>query len=124
MPGFFSNTLAVLRREIYRVARQPMYWLLTVILPIVAFAFFAVLLYKGVARDIPKGCSDSGRHIPQRYGPDRKGAETKRGGNTPLFNHIVQPGLISLYRCGGRNPPPGAVLRPIPTAPDGRSETP
>lgn len=46
MPGFFSNTLAVLRREIYRVARQPMYWLLTVILPIVAFAFFAVLLYK------------------------------------------------------------------------------
>ena len=27
MPGFFSNTLAVLRREIYRVARQPMYWL-------------------------------------------------------------------------------------------------
>ncbi len=42
MPGFFSNTLAVLRREIYRVARQPMYWLLTVILPIVAFAFFAV----------------------------------------------------------------------------------
>lgn len=48
MPGFFSNTLAVLRREIYRVARQPMYWLLTVILPIVAFAFFAVLLYKGV----------------------------------------------------------------------------
>ena len=35
MPGFFSNTLAVLRREIYRVARQPMYWLLTVILPIV-----------------------------------------------------------------------------------------
>ena len=37
MPGFFSNTLAVLRREI-----QPMYWLLTVILPIVAFAFFAV----------------------------------------------------------------------------------
>lgn len=50
MPGFFSNTLAVLRREIYRVARQPMYWLLTVILPIVAFAFFAVLLYKGVAR--------------------------------------------------------------------------
>lgn len=49
MPGFFSNTLAVLRREIYRVARQPMYWLLTVILPIVAFAFFAVLLYKGVA---------------------------------------------------------------------------
>lgn len=34
MPGFFSNTLAVLRREIHRVARQPMYWLLTVILPI------------------------------------------------------------------------------------------
>ena len=78
----------------------------------------------GSAISIPKGCSDSGRHIPQRYGPDRKGAETKRGGNTPLFNHIVQPGLISLYRCGGRNPPPGAVLRPIPTAPDGRSETP
>lgn len=46
MPGFFSNTLAVLRREIHRVARQPMYWLLTVILPIVAFAFFAVLLYR------------------------------------------------------------------------------
>ena len=35
----------------------------------------------GSAISIPKGCSDSGRHIPQRYGPDRKGAETKRGGN-------------------------------------------
>lgn len=62
-------------------------------------------------------------HIKIRKGSKEKSSDHSWG-NTPLFNHIVQPGLISLYRCGGRNPPPGAVLRPIPTAPDGRSETP
>lgn len=133
MPGFFSNTLAVLRREIHRVARQPMYWLLTVILPIVAFAFFAVLLYKGVARDIPIAVVDQdnstlSRKVTQMidatptawvaYGVQGM-EEAER-----LVYSSTKPGRISLYRCGGRNPPPGAVLRPIPTAPDGRSETP
>ncbi|MDE5730375.1 MAG: ABC transporter permease [Alistipes sp.] len=53
MQGFFSDTGAVLRREAGRIARQPMYWLLTVVLPLTAFCFFALLLQKGVARDIP-----------------------------------------------------------------------
>lgn len=56
MPGFFSNTLAVLRREIHRVARQPMYWLLTVILPIVAFAFYnrGIQMYRFPNSDVQK----------------------------------------------------------------------
>jgi|GEM_PF-2749298 len=87
MPGFFSNTLAVLRREIYRVARQPMYWLLTVILPIVAFAFFAVLLYKGVARDIPIAVVDQdnstlSRKVTQMIDPTTYGlGRLRRTGN-------------------------------------------
>lgn len=54
MPGFFSNTFAVFRRELHRILRQPMYWLLMVILPLIAFSFFAVMLQKGgVAQNLP-----------------------------------------------------------------------
>lgn len=54
MPSFFSNTFAVLRREIHRIVHQPMYWLLMVILPLIAFSFFAVMLQKGgVAQNLP-----------------------------------------------------------------------
>lgn len=61
MPGFFSDTFAVLRREIRRIAHQPMYWTLTVVLPLIAFGFFALLLQKGVARDIPIAVVDGDR---------------------------------------------------------------
>ena len=62
MPGFFSNTLAVLRREIYRVARQPMYWLLTVILPIVAFRILRGVVIQGSGT----------RHSDRRRGPGQQ----------------------------------------------------
>lgn len=49
MPGFFSNTLAVLlARDL--PGRQPMYWLLTVILPIVAFAILRGVVIQGGTR--------------------------------------------------------------------------
>lgn len=35
-----------------------MYWLITVVLPVVAFAFFAVLLHRGVSHDIPVAVLD------------------------------------------------------------------
>lgn len=58
MPNFFSDTFAVLKREIRRIFRQPMYWTLTVFLPLAAFSFFAILLSKGVSRDIPVAVVD------------------------------------------------------------------
>lgn len=53
MPGFLHNTYAVLRRELVRLTHQPMYFVLMLVLPVVSFAFFALLFNKGVARDIP-----------------------------------------------------------------------
>lgn len=51
--SFLRNTYAVLRREVNRMARLPMYWILTIVLPLVSFAFFAVMFYKGVPEHIP-----------------------------------------------------------------------
>ena len=56
MPGFLHNTYAVLRRELVRLTHQPMYFVLMLVLPVVSFAFFALLFNKGVARDIPIAC--------------------------------------------------------------------
>ena len=53
MLNFLRNTYAVLRRELTRLAHQPMYFVLMLVLPVVSFAFFALLFNKGVARDIP-----------------------------------------------------------------------
>lgn len=51
--SFLRNTYAVLQRELTRLAHQPMYLVLMFVLPLVSFAFFALLFNKGVARDIP-----------------------------------------------------------------------
>ncbi len=61
MRGFLRNTGAVLRREIGRMVRQPIYATLLVLLPLVSFAFFAALFHKGVARDIPIAVVDDDR---------------------------------------------------------------
>ena len=50
---FLRNTWAVLQRELVRLTHQPMYLTLMLILPLVSFAFFALLFNRGVARDIP-----------------------------------------------------------------------
>lgn len=50
---FVRNTFAVLRRELGRLTRQPMYFVLMIVLPVVSFVFFALLFEKGVARNIP-----------------------------------------------------------------------
>ncbi|MEG1672034.1 MAG: ABC transporter permease [Alistipes sp.] len=52
MHGFLHDTYAVLRRELGRIAHQPIYFVLMIVLPIVSFAFFAVLFEHGVARNI------------------------------------------------------------------------
>ena len=59
MSGFLRNTGAVMRREIDRMARQPMYPTLLFVLPLISFAFFALLFGKGVARDIPIAVFDA-----------------------------------------------------------------
>ena len=53
MPGFLSHTGAVMRREMHRLTHQPMYFVLMVVLPVVSFAFFALLFNKGAIRNIP-----------------------------------------------------------------------
>ena len=53
MPNILHNMWAVVRREAQRLVRQPMYLVLMFVLPLVSFAFFALLFEKGVARDIP-----------------------------------------------------------------------
>ncbi|WP_295939664.1 ABC transporter permease [uncultured Alistipes sp.] len=58
MPDFLRNTYAVLKRELKRLAHQPMYFALMFILPVISFVFFAVLFSKGVARDIPVAILD------------------------------------------------------------------
>ncbi|WP_295911231.1 ABC transporter permease [uncultured Alistipes sp.] len=58
MLDFLRNTWAVLRRELMRLTHQPMYFVLMLVLPVVSFAFFALLFNKGVARDIPIAVQD------------------------------------------------------------------
>ncbi len=53
MPGFLSHTCTVMRREMYRLTHQPMYFVLMVVLPVVSFTFFALLFNKGAIRNIP-----------------------------------------------------------------------
>ena len=52
MRNYFKETDLVVRRELRRIARQPMYWVLMVVLPVISFAFFAVIFKEGVARNI------------------------------------------------------------------------
>ena len=42
-----------MRREMHRLTHQPMYFVLMVVLPVVSFAFFALLFNKGAIRNIP-----------------------------------------------------------------------
>lgn len=51
--SFLRNTFAVLQRELVRLAHQPMYMVLMIVLPVVSFAFFALLFNKGAIRNIP-----------------------------------------------------------------------
>lgn len=53
MRGFFRNTWAVTRREVRRLTHRPMYLSLLFVLPLISFAFFALLFERGVARNIP-----------------------------------------------------------------------
>lgn len=50
---FLRNTWAVLQRELVRMTHQPMYLTLMLVLPLLLFAFFALLFNQGVARNIP-----------------------------------------------------------------------
>lgn len=59
MPNFFSDTGAVLQRELRRIATQPVYVILMVVLPLVSFVFFAALFEKGIARNIPIAVLDN-----------------------------------------------------------------
>ncbi len=61
MPNFLHDTYAVLHRELGRIARQPMYFALMVVLPVVSFVFFALLFSHGVARNIPIAVVDEDR---------------------------------------------------------------
>ncbi len=51
--GFFKYTGNVLRREVVTLCIRPMWWLLAIALPLVSFAFFAVIFREGVPRNLP-----------------------------------------------------------------------
>ena len=53
MRNYFKETDQVVRRELRRIVRQPMYWVLMVVLPVVSFAVFSVILVRWGARIIP-----------------------------------------------------------------------
>lgn len=53
MRAFLHDTYAVLHRELGRIAHQPMYFTLMVVLPVASFVFFALLFSHGVARNVP-----------------------------------------------------------------------
>ncbi len=53
----------VLRRELRSVVRQPVYWMILVVLPVVSCLLFGVMFSRGVARDIPIAVVD-GDHTP------------------------------------------------------------
>lgn len=59
MADFLHNTYNVLQRECGRIIHQPIYIVLSLILPIVSFMFFAVLFQKGVAENIPIAIFDA-----------------------------------------------------------------
>ena len=50
---FLRRTYAVLCRETGRIVGFPIYWVIMIALPLLSFAFFAVLFESGVPRDIP-----------------------------------------------------------------------
>ena len=44
MPGFLHNTCAVMRRETGRITRQPMYFVLMLVLPVGGFLCLGTLI--------------------------------------------------------------------------------
>lgn len=53
MVRFLQQAGNAARRELGRARRQPMYFVLTVMLPLVSFAFFALLFNQGAIRNVP-----------------------------------------------------------------------
>lgn len=53
MSKFLHDTCAVLKREVSRIRRQPIYRMLLLVLPLLSFGFFTALFQKGVPHDIP-----------------------------------------------------------------------
>lgn len=61
MNGSLHHMIAVVRREVGRIACMRMYRMLLFYLPLIAFAFFALFFSKGVARNIPIAVVDNDR---------------------------------------------------------------
>lgn len=51
--GFIKDTSNVLKRELSRIRRYPLYLTLMIILPVVSFGLFAIMFSDSVPRDIP-----------------------------------------------------------------------
>ena len=51
--GFFKGFIQVFRRELCRIREFPVYMTLSLILPVISFAYFAILLADGIPRNIP-----------------------------------------------------------------------
>ncbi|MBP3454746.1 MAG: ABC transporter permease [Alistipes sp.] len=60
---FFHNMLAVFRRELGHMVHHRMYRMLTIVLPVISFAFFAVLFDNGAINKLPVAILDED-HTP------------------------------------------------------------
>jgi len=61
MFAFFHNILNVFRRELRHMVQQRMYRMLAIVLPVISFAFFAVLFDNGAINKLPIAILDEDR---------------------------------------------------------------
>ena len=58
MSGFFHNMLTSFRRELSHMVHHRMYRMLAIVLPVISFAFFAVMFDNGSIRKLPVAMLD------------------------------------------------------------------
>ncbi|MDE6862339.1 MAG: ABC transporter permease, partial [Alistipes sp.] len=63
MFAFFHDIFAVFRRELQHMVQHRMYRMLTIVLPVISFAFFAVLFDNGAIHKLPVAILDED-HTP------------------------------------------------------------
>ena len=93
---FLRNTWAVLQRELVRMTHQPMYLTLMLVLPLLSFAFFALLFNQGVARNIPIAILDEdhttlSRKVAQMIADHGNADNALNPDGTPNTAHSLNP---------------------------------
>ena len=84
MPGFLHNTCAVMRRETGRITRQPMYFVLMIVLPVVSFVCsLVVLAVFGQDRRVDRPTARPTEAAPAPRRPGRSATPARSARRTP-----------------------------------------